>query len=431
MGPTPSGFYAALDDALAATIAGPAGFREYVQAGPVGLPNAAFVERERRLDALRLFFEVVSQVFREVVAGEASPRLARLLFNDAPANYGIEFHRALPREVWTVPRFFRTDESQDGKILELQCPGSGWGDLPLLTALYGQYFKSDALAQYKPAMLVAEEIARLCGKTNASVLHLLDNASNPTSMRYLIATTQPPLRYWGYERSVRNDECDFVRSHSFYGLVAENLFKKRVRDAAEGRVLFDLPPAIVFDQKMPLCLPFLEETRDRFSDWIRAILCYSTPVFEDGFADVNGEWVTIENFLKRPPSQRRYFVKYAGSDVSLNWGSRGVFRLSDKKGAELLRMAAVDASRGRFWLIQPEVSGKEQVVYINRVDGNPIQETLTSKVSCFYGPTRLVGIRTMHRRHFKVHGQDDTVLGLAVPQFYEESGTDGGRRGHA
>jgi hypothetical protein len=26
-----------------------------------------------------------------------------------------------------------------------------------------------------------------------------------------MATTQPPLRYWGYEKSVRNDDCDFIR----------------------------------------------------------------------------------------------------------------------------------------------------------------------------------------------------------------------------
>ena len=416
-------FYQTLDEELAGTIAGASGFAEHVQTAPVGLPENAFAQRTARLHAIRSFFRVTLQIFRDVVAGKHSSDLAKLLLNDVPKNCGIEFHRELPNEVWTIPVFFRTDEAKDGRIFEIQCPGSGWGDLQLLLNAYARRGPSSvAISGYQPSRFVAEEVVRLCGKTDPSVLHLLDNASNPVSMRYLMATTQPPLRYWGYEKSVRNAECNFVRSHSFFGLVAENLFKSRIRGAAEGRVNFDLPPVLVFDQKIPLCLPFLAETKSLFTDSIREILAYSHPVTENGFMDVNGEWVTCESFINRPASQRRYFLKYAGCDVSVNWGSRSVYRLSDSKAvaSNLLKVATEDARQGRFWLIQPEISHKEMIIFFGKKDGTEIQAKWTAKYSCFYGPTRLIGIRTMHRNHPKVHGQEETVVGIAVPGYRQE-----------
>jgi hypothetical protein len=291
----------------------------------------------------------------------------------------------------------------------------------LLSNAYIKHCHSAALSRYQPSQIVAEEIIKLCCEAQPSVLHLLDNSSNPASMRYLMATTQPPLRYWGYEKSVRNGDCHFVRSHSFFGLVAENLFKRRVREAANGRVKFDLPPILVFDQKIPLCLPFLQETRALFTDAMRSMLAYSHPVMEDGFRDVSGEWVDVESFIRRPASQRRYFLKYAGCDVSLNWGSRGIYRLSDsKESLDHLRVASKDAQRGRFWLIQPEISHKELVTYFDKENGSEIKAEWNAKYSCFYGPTRLIGIRTMHRNHPKVHGQEGTVVGIAVPGYLQE-----------
>jgi hypothetical protein len=184
--------------------------------------------------------------------------------------------------------------------------------------------------------------------------------------------------------------------------------------------MFDLPPILVFDQKAPLCLPFLDETKDRFSDAVRAAITYSYPVTEHGFRDVDGEWIEIETFLKRKPAGRRYFLKYGGCDVGINWGSRGVYRLTDSGASDRLRAAACDSRRGRFWLIQPEISEKEDVTYFDRASGTEVQERLTAKYSSFYGPTKLIGVRSMHRKHYKVHGQRDTVLGLALPAMARE-----------
>jgi len=408
--------YSAIDSCLTQTIAGRGGFNELAQTSPVILAPELYDRRTTRLAVIQQFFQTTLNIFRQAVAGEVSPFLLRLLFNDAPFTCRERFHQQLPEAAWSIPRFFRTDESKNGEILELQCPGSGWGDLDLLCGVYRRVMTSPALSKYNAAMSVAEEIVSLCGTASPSVLHLLDNSSNPTSMRFLLAATQPPLRYWGYDRSVRNGECEFVRSHSFFGLVAENLFRHRLQMASEGKTRFDLPPILVFDQKAPLCLPFLDETRGLYSEEIRQSLAYSYPVTSDGFRDVDGAWVSIEEFLARPPSGRCYFLKYAGCDVGLNWGSRAVYRLTERDAPERLRRAADDSDRDAFWLIQPEIAEKDMVTYVDR-DGRVRHEKLTVKYSCFYGPTRLIGVRTMHRRHFKVHGQADTVIGIAVPGF--------------
>jgi hypothetical protein len=413
-------FYRLLDDTLAASQGESPGFSELVQTAPVALPGHVFSARRSRLEEFQLFFKTASGIFSDAVDGKCSPLLSKLLLNDVPECYGAEFHRALPRDVWTIPQFYRTDESINGKVFEIQCPGSGWGDLQMLATVYSQLNPSSVVSQYKPSKAVAEEIVQVCQDASPSVLHLLDNSSNPVSMRHLIATTQPPLRYWGQSRSVRNADCQFIRSHSFFGLVAENLFKERVGMAARGQVWFDLPPVLVFDEKIALCLPFLEETQSYFSDAIRDIITYSHPVLDSGFKDTDGRWVTIQEFLQRRPSERNYFLKYAGCDVSVNWGSRSVFRLNDREAAVHIMRAAEDAKRDRYWLIQPEISEKERIDYFGKADVDVVRERLTAKYSCFYGPTQLIGIRTMHRHHYKVHGQDDTVLGLAVPGAWDE-----------
>ena len=123
------------------------------------------------------------------------------------------------------------------------------------------------------------------GADSPTVLHLLDNASITTSMRYLMAKSQPPSRYWGYG-SVRNGDCGLNRSHSVFGLVAENLFRERLRQVAKGTASFDLPPIIVFDQKMPLCRS--SKKRGSCIPTRSERLTYSHPVFDTGFRDVDG-----------------------------------------------------------------------------------------------------------------------------------------------
>ena len=408
--------YELLEAELRASFACCHKFGELVAARPTNVDEVEFDKRRRRHRTFQNFFESVKSIFARCVAGRQSSELRRMVLQDSWSFVPSDLYERLPEAAWSTPLFFRTDESRNGDVFEIQCPGSGWGDLPLLRTLYRAICPSSWMDAYTPEATIAADIADAVGASAPQVLHLLDNASNPASMRSLISKTQPPLRYCGYEPDTKNGEAQFVRSHSVFGLISENLFRTRLELCARDLLKFDLPPLVIFDQKMMMCLPFLDETADEFNDTIRDALVYSHPVTERGFRDVDGAWVTIPEFLDRPNSKRRYFLKYGGSDTNRNWGSRAVYRLDSKKNATSLLSAAVDdAQRGLPWIIQPEASEKETVSYFDRKSGELVEANLTTRYSSFYGPSGLVGLRSMHRKHHKVHGQPDTVVGLAAP----------------
>jgi hypothetical protein len=409
-----SPYHSYIDDLLSQSNPVNLVFDEKILAVPIKLSSAETEHRKASFGAISEFFTRARNIFRRCVFNESDSDLKNLLINDSANQIPLSFYHGLPDEVWTNPVFFRTDESRLGIIFEIQCPGSGWGDLLLLRSLYKNYCRSDALVSYDPGAVIVGAVQAVCRSRAPAVLHLLDNSSNPSSMQYLIRCTQPPLRYWGYTKGMRNSECCFVRSHSVYGLVAENLFRHRIRLAAEGKLIFDLPPLLIFDQKMILCLPFLDGTKDEFSDEIREVLAYTYPISPRGFRDLDGQWVAIESFLNRPPKHRRYFLKYGGCDTTLNWGSRAVFRLDSNEAPGLIEVALRDTEAGRPWVIQPDVSSKENVMFYSRQSSEPASKTLTAKYSAFYGPSGLVGIRTHHRQSTKVHGQVDAIVGLAI-----------------
>lgn len=374
-------------------------------------------DANERLKLIQEFFDCCLDIFEGALQGKFTRDLYRWLLNDTPASLRRRWHLSLPHAVYKRPLFFRTDECPEGKIMELQCPGSGWGDLAFLKELYLEVnWLSEAtrqkLAMFDPAAVFASEVAKAVGRNDPSVLHLLDNASAPASVKYFMTATSPPLRHWGFDKGIENKSCDLVRSHSFFGLVSENLFSARLKRAERGETHFDLPPLVVFDQKTPLALPFMDETRDFFSDKIRSMLVYSTPLTPYGFRDEHGQQISFDALLTRPARSPMYFAKYAGVDVSRNWGSRAVFRLSDNK--KTLKEIREDVERGRPWIVQPDVSGKAAVAFYDREENQLQNKTLYAAYSRFYGPTKIIGTRVRYRSTVKVHGQPDTATGLLL-----------------
>lgn len=407
--------YQFLEAELRASFAACDNLTEIVASAPVPVQTKEIVNRQQRHRTFQRFFQQCRDIFSRCVQGGQSDALRRMLLHDSESFMPPGFYERLPKEAWTIPLFFRTDESKSGRVFEVQCPGSGWGDLPLLARLYRKTHPSSWLDTFTPEGTVADDITVICGVAGPSVLHLLDNASNPVSMKYFMSLTQPPLRYCGFEKSAANNAAQFVRSHSVFGLVSENLFRRRLEQCAQRELWFDLPPLVIFDQKMMLALPFLDETREAFDDNIRDILSHTYPVTADGFRDADGQWVTIGEFLARSHSKRRYFLKYAGADTNRNWGSRSVYRLTNNKADALLKHAIEDGTNGLPWIIQPEIAEKENITFFGRESDGIEQTRLTAKYSAFYGPSGLVGLRTMHRNHHNVHGQADTIIGLAHP----------------
>lgn len=359
-------------------------------------------------------FSGTLRAFQAALNGDVDPIVLRWLLNDTPVSWDLEYHRRLQPCHLTCPMFYRTDEVAPGRIAEVQCPGSLWGDHQLLW----EYFSQNLTTSEELGPSLADQFARVLTEMlpdGVKIHYLLDNASVPQTARYFLYATRPACQYFGYDRRLRPEDCNLVRSHSFYGLVAQNEATRRLKQCEDGTVHYDLPPHVLFDQKVPLCLPFMSETQAYFPEAVRDAVLFSQLVRPEGFRLEDGQWVTLETFAARPRAQRRYMLKYAGTDVARNWGARAVYSLERVGREQCLRMLAEVASevaRGSAWMIQRAEVQREDVE-VRSDEGRKVVRGATAKYSGFYGPAGFMGGLVMHRRFYKVHGQEDTIVSIS------------------
>lgn len=409
--------YRDIDRRINGLAGGDLGFTQLLCSEPRTLDSETIENYHRRYSVIQEFFSVTIDLFRASIAGQASPEIFQLLLNEVPDNLGFDYHARLPESTYRAPVYFRTDQCSHGRLVEIQCPGSMWGDHQLLWDHFSPKTSEDSILRDSLETTFPESLSRYIDDS-PRVLHLLDNASSPQGVRYFIARTLPKVEYFGYTKGLQSIECNFIRSHSFFGLLAENLSKTRISNAREtGSPLFDLPPNVIFDQKIPMALPFDPLTRDHYSDQVRELFPYTAIVRPEGVVGKSGNLETLENFANRPLRERAVYLKYAGCDVSRNWGSRTVSRLSKDGSEKTLRelaMRANELKNGIPWIIQDEELWKEPVSFLVR-DRPGIQTAeMHAKYSAFYGPFGLLGLMSMHRQANKVHGQLDTVANICV-----------------
>jgi hypothetical protein len=245
---------------------------------------------------------------------------------------------------------------------------------------------------------------------------MLDHATAPGSHRYFIEKTRPTVKYWGIDHNIKRQDCNFVRDGCFMNIIADDDFKSRLKNIGKG-ITYDLPPIVLFDQKATLVLPFWSLTRNCFSDEIRNLFLYTTPLLPGGIQLSDGSIMTIEAFSGLSRSKRSYYLKYAGSDGSRNFGGKAVFRLSnlskDDCLTKLQECVSEYTSRG-IWLLQEEDIHDDEVTFMRR-DGVIETQKLRAKFSGFYGPFEFIGGLAMHGHHYKVHGQEDTIISCMLP----------------
>jgi len=336
---------------------------------------------------------------------------------DLPQHLGLAYHRQLTDSQHRRPVFFRTDEPCPGKLSEIQCPGSGWCLAEEILTLYRnnervfgprRHFRDSLAAGFATALRRYLERPPL-------VHHLLDNASRPHGMRYFIQRTREHgVKYFTFDRGVTPQECNFVRSHDFVTLPHHNFFTTRMERCNRGEVFFDLSPSALFDCKIIMSWPFWSRTRDWYDDGIRALFPFTSLIERDGFMLPDGDWISLGDFCQRSAGQRDYYLKYAGSDIALNWGSKGVFLASDLSSVRLRKLIesiVENGERRRYWIIQESLRHRDEVSAFGR-DGTPFATKTYSKFSGFYGPDGLMGILVMQKFSPKVHGSPDTIMSV-------------------
>jgi hypothetical protein len=363
------------------------------------------------------FFQICSDLFftdlREFRLG-----LADILLRDVHGSFALDFHQTLPAALRHVPRFFRTDQPSLSVVNEIQCPGSGWGELSLLEEFYKE---TGALAEDSPSLaaLFADAVHGLLAG-DPRIHHLVDNASSLASNVYFINAIReadPSVKFYGFDRGIRPQNCNFVRTHLFEGLVTENLARLRRKQAVEGTLTYDYPLVCIYEQKVLMALPFLPGTHKYFSDRIRNLFPYTAVVMPSGVVLDDGEHYDINRLASLPRSRRRYFLKYGGADPSRNWGSRAVFYIGEMASARLsglLQSVIQEYRDGRgVWVLQKAVSQTSAEEYYSP-NGTIRSTNQYVKYSAFYGPGGLLGAMSMHRHTKKVHGQADTIRNLIV-----------------
>jgi len=409
--------YAEMDSRILEATKSDVGFTMKIANVPKIIEEKSYSDYKSRYSIITEYLSGVINVYRQAVLGELPFKILQMLFGDCPISIGLKFHTELSENIVGIPVFFRTDEATPGKILEVQCPGSQWGDYQVVVDTLSENGYG-WLGNYSLANKFTEQLTNFLGQ-QPIIHHLLDNSSIPHTMLYFVHRTRPKSQYFSLDKGVRPLNCNFVRSHSVYGLVAENFFRHRIELANENKLHFDLPPFIPFDEKVSLALPFMDETKSCFSQNVRNTFAFTTPILEDAIRLEDGFVETIESFSRKSRQERNFYLKYAGSDVSVNWGSRGVYRLSnDSQENCYARLAGAlkdYKERGRCWVLQKEEKCYENVEW-NERDGSTHQAELSTNYKGFYGPSGLLGVMTMHRNHYKVHGQEDTIISICSPQ---------------
>ncbi|MFN3586135.1 MAG: hypothetical protein ACK4UT_01410 [Moraxellaceae bacterium] len=215
-------------------------------------------------------------------------------------------------------------------------------------------------------------------------------------------------------RCVRPLDCNFFRAHDCFSVANQNFYADRLRQVEAGQGAFDLPPLAVFDGKLAMALPFLAETRDAYPEAVRALFPYTTVIRPDALCLPDGGTTTLEDFLAQPQSARAYYLKYGGTDVAINWGSRSVYLasgLSAGQRQELVARIRADAAANRWWVLQEALRQQDAVSVLQR-DGTTLDVQSYGKWSGLYGPDGLMGVLVMHKHFSKVHGSEDTVMSI-------------------
>ncbi len=390
------------------------GFSELLSPNPYCMASNTRQLFDARLILIHSYMNTALEIFRAALRDETHPAVLHWLMNETPDIVGLPFHRKLEDRYFTIPLFFRTDEVSPGRINEIQCPGSLWGELQLL---YDYAVEMGfAGSERPPADQYATQITDYL-KAPPVVDYFIDNTTSPAGTRYFIEKTRPRMKYWSIDRGIRKEDCNFIRSGAFYVQVSDYHFSWRFPRVGKG-ITYEFPFHILFDNKAPLILPFWSITRASFSDEIRNLFPFTTPLLPTGIELPDGSRVSIDEFCGWPRSQRSYYLKYAGSDPALSWGSKAVYRLSNMSSdacLDFLRQCLARFEEGKIWVLQKEETHEDEITYLAR-DGAVQTQRLRAKFSGFYGPSGCLGVMTMHRRHNKVHGQEDTVLSYVVAE---------------
>ncbi|MFH0749913.1 MAG: hypothetical protein V1917_03305 [Candidatus Gottesmanbacteria bacterium] len=372
-----------------------------------------------RYEIIQQYLKISEKIFKDSLFDNSHSRIRDLILNEVNPDFSVSYHRELYSKKTSTPYFFRTDESVPGKISEIQYGGSLWGmvdvlqqSLEVLSTLVDIPIRS--FNQVKITEIFAEIIKDLTNN-DPLIFHQIDESSNMLDMNLFISLSRKyGLKYLGRDYDVSLNNVNFIRTHSFLEEVTNSNFIGFLEKYHKGTLLFDIFPSVLFFQKLPLMLPFWEETKNYYPDSVRDIFPFSSLVGDDDVILESGAHLTIDEFVRLKAGERNYYLKYAGMNGNINWGAKSVYQLSNSsvQCKKLLQTAAEQFRRGQYWIIQKAYHKKESVSYVS--EDSVVTKPMYTKYSGFYGPKGFMGGHVMTRSFYKVHGQNEGVCRLIL-----------------
>lgn len=364
---------------------------------------------EARSKAINEWEQITLNLFRASLLGDTYPEIAEAFFHDTPPHL-IAYHRNLLAETpTTTPLFIRTDESVLGKIVEINAPGGCWGFYEILQ----DYYRDRGYLVGEPLSKRWVEAARTKTIKQPVVHQFLDNLSHPPSERYFAVKKRRYAPHFAWDAGIRWSDCNLIRGHVYSSLLNDRFFAERRRAWIKGALHYDLPPLAIWRQKVPMALPFWRLTRDYYSDEIRDLFPYTVFIDLSGFDLPDGDHITIDQFCALPKGRRKFYLKYAGADIEKDWGGKGVYNLQERSRIATARLLDYVLNEKACYVVQQSYPSSSIIEYISK-DGEPAQADMHNKFSCFYGPTGMLAILSMHRTLSKVGGSDDTVMNICL-----------------
>jgi hypothetical protein len=229
----------------------PATFSGLLASEPRIVGAESWAALEKKYDLIRSWQQTSLKLLAASIRDEIPRTIASALLDHLPDQFGWGHHAPLEWQSISPPLFFRTDQAADGTVLEVQCPGSLSGVHEIVHAYYSEA-GFDCARKNKPLSARFAETLRSHLGCRPVIHHLLDNSSHPAGERFFIQRVRPGAAYFGFDKDVRPQDCNFVRAHDFFGLLTENFAAERLLRCVDGTCVYDLPPVALFDQKLLL-----------------------------------------------------------------------------------------------------------------------------------------------------------------------------------
>lgn len=132
----------------------------------------------------------------------------------------------------------------------------------------------------------------------------------------------------------------------------------RIRDAyLAGNLAIQPELNLLEDTKIPVGLVSHPDIRDLMPKHLRSLFPDANllPSDYDSPFSLGENHYTLQRLVEMPRLQRRFVIKYAGTNMEYGFGGRAVYRLRDMQRNQLIRVldyALDQVQRGHIWVIQ-------------------------------------------------------------------------------